>query len=146
MKKRILTPALLAGLLGLLAIVAAHATSEGSLTVNVPFDFTCGKTLIPAGSYTVSEISIEGQSFLRSIDGPRGIFVSTNNADADKEGKPRLIFHRYGNQYFLAQIQYGTGHAREVALYGKELQLRADLLATPYKSQMQAELVYVEAR
>jgi hypothetical protein len=27
---------------------------------------------------------------------------------------PALVFHRYGNRYFLAQIRTGDGHAREV--------------------------------
>ena len=75
---------------------------------NVPFDFTVGKVSLPAGSYSVSRIgSIQTHLQLTRNDGKEGTierinYVELNRGQVSEAAK--LIFHRYGDQYFLAQF------------------------------------------
>jgi hypothetical protein len=87
------------------------------LEVNVPFAFEVGNKRIPAGSYRVESIPTGGGSLemLRNTGSDLHLTISTM-ATALKSGTPgpALVFHRYGNRYFLSQIRTGDGHAREV--------------------------------
>ena len=103
----------------LLSIVAAgecHAQSR-PLEVNVPFAFEVGNKTLPAGSYRVEPVPTGAGSIeiLCSNNGDVRLPISTM-ATAPSSGIPAsaLVFHRYGNRYFLAQIRTGDGHAREV--------------------------------
>jgi len=103
----------------LLSIVAAGECQAQSrpLEVNVPFAFEVGNKTLPAGSYRVESVPTGAGSIeiLRSNKGDVRLPISTM-ATAPTSGIPAsaLVFHRYGNRYFLAQIRTGDRHAREV--------------------------------
>jgi hypothetical protein len=103
----------------LISIVAAGEcqAQSRSLEVNVPFAFEVGNKTMLAGSYRVESVPTGAGSIeiLRSGKGDMRVSLSTT-ATLSKGGTPAsaLVFHRYGNRYFLAQIQTGDGHAREV--------------------------------
>ena len=46
------------------------------------------------------------------IEGSKGYLVLSNPADSDASSEePRMVFHRYGDQYFLARIStQSAGH------------------------------------
>jgi hypothetical protein len=80
----------------------SFAQSQG-VQANVPFDFTVGKSLLPAGTYTVKTQS-SGLLVIKNHD--RSLTVMTI-ADQDGKRSPnggKLIFHKYGDQYFLSEI------------------------------------------
>lgn len=112
----------------LLSIVGAGEClgQSWSLQVNVPFAFEVGSKLLPAGSYRVESVPTGAGSLeiLRSTSGDVRLPISTK-ATITKSGTPApaLVFHRYGNRYFLAQIRTGDGHAREVAPAQQEEEL-----------------------
>jgi hypothetical protein len=103
----------------LLSIVAAGEclAQSRSLEVDVPFAFEVGNRTLPAGSYRVETVPTGAGALeiLRSSSGDVRQTISTTAA-ITKSGTPApaLVFHRYGNRYFLAQIRTGDGHAREV--------------------------------
>jgi hypothetical protein len=147
MKKRILTPVMLAGLLAMLAFVSVHAGTSGALTATVPFDFTIGETVLPAGSYSVMETSTDGCLLLRGIDSPLKIFVNTFNASPKGKAKPFLLFHRYDNRYFLARVEFRGGTARAALMNTEERELAAKSSQNRQASSgLHAELVYVDAQ
>jgi hypothetical protein len=61
---------------------------------------------------------------LRSNNGETRLTISTMDA-ARISGTPApsLVFHRYGNRYFLAQIRTGGGHARDLYRTSQEKKL-----------------------
>jgi hypothetical protein len=70
----------------------------------VPFDFSVGNKLLPAGNYAfISEK--QDQILIRSNDQSQFV-VLTRTADGDQmkwvDGK--LIFNKYGDQYFLSEV------------------------------------------
>lgn len=88
-----------------------------TLEVNVPFAFEVGNKTVPAGSYRVETVLTGNGSLhtLRSNSGEAWLTISTMAATTNSgTPSPSLVFHRYGNRYFLAQIRTGSGHARDL--------------------------------
>ena len=97
-------------LLGVLALllVAACANAQGvNVKANVPFDFTIGKSSLPAGAYNIQSLATATGSVLaiRGENAAKNMLASANNAETlNPSPNSRLVFHRYGDQYFLSQI------------------------------------------
>jgi len=98
-------------MLVLISIVAlsalANAQTLGSrLKANIPFDFTVAGKKFAAGQYSIVRLNPSAGDQVLSISSvddhsfPLTIPVDTRVA---KE-KSTLVFHRYGDEYFLAQI------------------------------------------
>lgn len=91
----------------MLAVVSVQAQSKGKIAVTVPFEFQIGSKTLPAGNYNVKPLS-QNSMLLQSEDGQQRAIVVTNNrvqADAnEKAAQERLVFHQYGNKYFLSQV------------------------------------------
>jgi len=94
----------------LLVGVAASARAQGIETVtNVPFAFTAGDTKLPQDRYRISPML--GQNGVFMIRGERHgvVLMSRTDRQNDREPAPSLTFHRYGDQYFLREVQLGDG-------------------------------------
>ncbi len=100
--KRITVLALLTAALISVGSTRAHAQAQ-ALTFKVPFDFTVGNQVLPAGTYQVSKVS--GHSILiRTNDGRFSAMTTTFADDKSSYGVGELIFAKYGNQYFLDEV------------------------------------------
>ena len=98
--KRITVLALLTAALISMGSARAHAQA---LTFKVPFDFTVGNQTLPTGTYQVSKVS--GHAILiRTNDGRFGAMTTTFADDKGSYGVGKLIFAKYGNQYFLHEV------------------------------------------
>jgi hypothetical protein len=112
----------------LLSIIGAGVCGAQTriLEVNVPFAFEVGNKTVPAGSYRVETVPTGNGSLqtLRSNSGEARLTISTMPATTNSgTPSPSLVFHRYGNRCFLAQIRTGGGHVRYLypTLQEKEL-------------------------
>ncbi len=83
----------------------SFAQSQG-VRADVPFDFTVGNQHLPAGAYTFKTES-EGLVAIKNNGKPIAVFtlVARDGAKAPNGGK--LVFHKYGDQYFLSEILCG---------------------------------------
>jgi len=101
-------------------IASSHAQTL-SMNVTIPFTFTVGHQILAAGDYCV----IEQHTALKVVpaDGHSGVIVLTNatGGRSDEDHTSRLVFHRYGDRYFLSQAWLG-GSAREVFTSAAELE------------------------
>jgi hypothetical protein len=116
--KGFITATLLAMAIIVAGVSAQAQTLQYKLTVDIPFDFTVSGQKLPAGKYLVGRAhEASGDSVLqvRSTDGH-----STANrfsipvATLRTKNRAELIFHRYGDQYFLSEVWPaggGTGRA-----------------------------------
>lgn len=89
------------------AVASASAQSFTAIRANIPFDFTVGGKTLPAGNYTVQRGNSSSAETLliRSVDGKAGAFGLTNAVQARTPSvQTKLIFHRYGNTYFLSEV------------------------------------------
>jgi hypothetical protein len=99
----------------------AHAQFQNRMTASIPFDFKIGNKSLPAGEYTIQCVNSDsGKSalLLKSVDGRTSRMVMMTPAQANEaQAQIRIVFNRYGNQYFLAQVwttadNYGLELAR----------------------------------
>ncbi len=110
----------------LLLTPAFAQTSNGKAWI--PFDFSIGDQTLSAGYYRVTVDGVRLQ--LSRIDGPdaAAVFTITTKGDRDESRRARLLFHRYGNQLFLAEAWMGkteTGNR----LFPSKTELRLTLAA-----------------
>jgi hypothetical protein len=77
--------------------------------VNVPFNFTVNNITLPAGTYTIaSDLAHPNQLIIRDqTNSVKAIEVGMNTTVTP--GKPgSLIFHQYGDEYFLSEIHFSS--------------------------------------
>jgi hypothetical protein len=102
-KKNLLS---LAMSLALLMSAAAQAQTT-HMIVTVPFEFTAGNVQLPAGEYEVEAMGPWGGSTLsvHNVNSNAGSVVLSNSCQSKKPAADaKLVFYRYGHQYFLAQV------------------------------------------
>jgi hypothetical protein len=113
MKRKVLSKILATSLLVAFAVACAFAGGNTAvLKAKIPFGFSVGEVSLPAGEYTV--FGREGTSFLLIQDDQtnQGCAVLSNPGKSFvPDGKGKLQFHRYGDQYFLSQVFAGFEHA-----------------------------------
>jgi hypothetical protein len=96
--------------MALAAVVAVHAQDK-TITANVPFSFYMSSTLMPEGAYRVDKLSL-GVTRIRAMRSGAMKAVTTIHVVGKKQSEPaRLVFHRYGDNYFLAEIWSGDASA-----------------------------------
>jgi hypothetical protein len=101
-------------LLGLLSLSAIYGYAKGETLirkVEIPFSFSVRDKTFPAGTYTISRVNQDKTLILiRSEDGREAVNISTFPVRANEVQKTgKLIFHRYGEVYFLSQIWESDG-------------------------------------
>jgi hypothetical protein len=103
----------------LLSIIATDEclAQSRSLEVDIPFTFEVENKTLPAGSYRVESAPTGAGSIEMLCSSKRDVVLPILTiTTTSKSGAPAsaLVFHRFGNRYFLAQIRMGDGHTREV--------------------------------
>jgi hypothetical protein len=99
--KRIKAIALLA--VANFAMAGTSFAQSNGVRANVPFDFTVGDKLLPAGTYTIKEQS-EHVIMVKNHDKPITTLILVNGDGNRSPNGGKLKFHRYGSQYFLSEI------------------------------------------
>ena len=133
-KETIMRKQLLKGLAMLMAVMAmalvtavatANAQSQNT-KANVPFEFTVGDKSLPAGAYAISAVTSSGDTLrIRSVTGSYSTVQVTMTASG-KSDHAKLVFHRYGERYFLAEIWSGEG-GRALAPSREERAIKKEL-------------------
>lgn len=130
--KRLFSVVVAGCLLSVLLLGSAGAQEPGTkIRASIPFDFTVkGKTL-PAGEYEVSRVMDEPIAILlRNVhDKHDEVVVETEPVIGHMTPKrDELIFNRYGDTYFLAEV-FTAGEQTGEELYPthKERELRSEM-------------------
>jgi hypothetical protein len=123
MKKQMLLP-----LLAMILLAAGSLSAQigGAVKATVPFDFTAGNISLPAGEYQIASSEHPGTLVLRG-EGSSSMFIGANAAQASAVAQStKLVFHRYGDRYFLYQLWVrGDDRGSEVPMTKLEKELRA---------------------
>ena len=88
--------------LAFIAIVPLNAQTN-TIEVKIPYAFNVEKATLPAGEYTMAALT-DNTVVIRSKAGNGDVVSLTTIAGAARAKNPQLVFHRYGDQYFLAQV------------------------------------------
>ena len=110
--------------IALAAVAAVHA-QDRTVTANVPFRFYMGSSPMPQGAYRVNEISNGAVVWIMSMQSDAiKAATAVNVAGKERIEPAKLVFHRYGEEYFLAEIWTGDGPAgRALARSPREKEL-----------------------
>lgn len=118
------------GVFGLLLVAACANAQSVNVKANVPFDFVVDNVTIPAGAYSIQSINDSIGSPTLMIRGNKvGRLVGSNAAEnLNPAATSHLLFHRYGDTYFLAQIWVqGERHGRELRQTRRETEMAKNL-------------------
>jgi hypothetical protein len=92
--------------LTLVAWLMVPATQAQSimLKADIPFDFVVGEKRLPSGEYHVKSLN-QATTQIQSKDARSTAIVLTTGMQAAKiSDVGKLVFNRYGDQYFLSKI------------------------------------------
>ena len=121
------------------ALVSAHAQTLGPVVADIPFDFAVGSKSLKAGEYSVRPFTAKGD------------VVAISNEDSNESAvrltqpiqartvpqKATLVFHRYGERYFLSEIWTpGQRTGRQLMKSGEERAVEIQLAANSSKSEL----------
>jgi len=118
----------------LAASTAVGQTNRGDVFTNIPFAFTVANHTLPPGRYIITHPS---EKVLRIFNSHNtGMFALTNRVEAKAPEGSKMVFHRYGDAYFLSEVWVaGSRTGRKV------LQSRAEKELTGKRTEMEiAEL------
>jgi len=130
--KRVFSVVVAGCVLSLLLVVSAGAQEPGTkIRVQIPFDFTVKGRTLPAGEYEVSRVMDEPIAILlrNRHDKHDEVVVETEPVIGRMTPKrDELIFNRYGDTYFLAEV-FTAGEQTGEELYPthKERELRSEM-------------------
>ena len=112
-------------LLAGMAVPVSAQSGRVMVKGEVPFAFVSGDRTIQAGQYSI-EI---GQLRVRIFDAnghPVQTVLSIPRQENGNEQKPRLVFHKYGDTYFLRQV-WTMDYKVDFRMSRTEYQLKAGL-------------------
>lgn len=107
-------------------IIAAAQMKPGDRVVTqVPFKFMVGTVEMPAGEYTV-QLADQKLVLLTvgNLEAKRWVYAKAIPDQGSKAQNAALVFHRYGDRYFLAELKVEdsrTSYALQPTKLEKEL-------------------------
>jgi hypothetical protein len=95
---------------GAVALLGASGLSaQTKATADIPFAFTVQDTTLPAGEYTMSAASASHDVMvIRNVETRKAILLLAPSNQTEYKGaqaKNVVLFHRIGDQYFLAEVK-----------------------------------------
>ncbi|HXR99131.1 MAG TPA: hypothetical protein VN724_01130 [Pyrinomonadaceae bacterium] len=98
-----------------LAMMNAQAQAPSKARVDIPFEFSAGKTTLHAGVYNIRRMSADVVT-LRSEDSKSTVILHApvTQTSSDPNAVARLVFSKQGEEYFLSQIWLTADSGRRV--------------------------------
>jgi len=140
MSKQILKGFTMLALIVGLAFVSAVVSAKGQSTqavAKVPFEFIVGDKTLPSGQYTVRAVSDTNKAALM-IRGKSSAIRLTNEIQPNpNKTQARLVFHRYGERYFLSEVWMGADSTgRQLLQSQQERSIERELASLGSKSNI----------
>lgn len=86
------------------------AAENYALRARVPFDFSAAGVQVPAGVYTIERQGAPGILMLRDDNGKiKAVFQTITLSATPDHNEAKLVFNKYGDQYFLSRVVNAVG-------------------------------------
>ena len=98
----------LLGVLVLASVTWVSAQTGRLASVNVPFEFTVGQTVLPAGNYAVDRDSSNNFLSFRETSGKGGslVMIESRRAQFAKDSEAfTLVFDQVGSRRYLSEVR-----------------------------------------
>lgn len=120
-----------------LLLLAPVYAQNGVVRATIPFEFTADQQAFAAGKYCIASDGLATVRFTR-FDSSHTAEVITVPIRGAPQTTPRIVFHSYGERYFLAEIWLGESNmgrqvyasAAEVAMARVRKQEVTTIIAT----------------
>lgn len=108
MKKKIF--ALIVALSFAVSLMAPTVASAFAIRIraDIPFDFMVGSKRLPKGEYVIESMNESGTLTIRNAKKGKAVTFMVIRGKMMDKPKSKLVFHRYGEQYFLARVWDGS--------------------------------------
>ena len=109
-----------------LGLGSLAASAQIELKITLPFAFQAGDTSFNAGAYRIEQESPNRKLTIRAEKGKQSGVFATTSLYPEPLSKPEttwLLFHRYGQKYFLSEV-WSKHIGREMPLSEEEKKLR----------------------
>lgn len=117
----------LSGLLVLLTFSSALGQSDRQTIIHIPFNFSVGEKAFPAGKYVIGRVWKDKDSvwLIQRKDNVGKAMLLTRPVRANEtQQETRLVFHQYGDLYFLSTIwTAGDATGRVIQMSDREKSL-----------------------
>jgi hypothetical protein len=129
---------LIVGLALATAAISANAQVSNQVRVDVPFKFIVGERTLNQGTYVVTDASVSGELLLvRGNDSKSNAYLLARRTSGGRNKKPaRMVFHRYGEQYFLAEVWSNPDNGKLIEKSKAEKELEQQLVSNGSKSDV----------
>jgi hypothetical protein len=120
------------------AVVSAYGQSTRS-SAEIPFEFMVGNKSLPAGHYYVSNLTAGGEiiKVAAATDATSAARMTSKVGGGAAAESSKLVFNRYGNRYFLAEIWIvGQSQGQKLMKSREEKALQRELASIPSKSDL----------
>lgn len=147
MRKNLLKGFAMLTLVVALAVATSAANtnppSSNRVVADIPFEFSVGYKTMAAGEYRIQIVNSSNDAVLiQSADGKSSALRLTQATSRMKnKSQVRLVFHRYGDRTFLAEVWSGTETGRELLKSQEERAIQREL-ASNAKSSDEARATY----
>jgi hypothetical protein len=118
--------AMVAAMVLMLGVVPAYGQMDvtSTLKLGISFSFNVGDKTLPAGEYLFAPLN-DKTIKIQNVDGHHSVVVMTSSMiSGSGSQRPKLVFHRYGDRYFLSQawLRYSDA-GRELFVSAQELEM-----------------------
>ena len=104
-----------------LILVTTAFSQNARVSADIPFDFYIGEAKMASGNYTVEMLG--GPALLiRSVRGYAAVATLSRAASEPQDLHGRMLFTKYGAQYFLSEISWLGGPARALPKTAGEIE------------------------
>jgi hypothetical protein len=131
-----------------LVTAGSAVAQEHAVKATVPFDFAVGNSHLPAGTYTISSADSRSSTGLviRSDSGKIAI-LTTAFADGKQSKTGKLVFDKYGDQYFMREILCSNADMNlELPVSKAEKQAQKQVASVPNSNKDQVYIALNEVR
>lgn len=90
----------------------SSASAQGKAKATVPFNFRVGSALLPAGAYEF-ESTDSRVLWIRYQNGHANAVAVAMTTSGETAPASRLVFNRYGDQYFLSETLSASGESQK---------------------------------
>ena len=98
---------IITGLFGLSA--GAKAETHRQIIVNIPYEFVAAGRTLPAGTYTVTQLSDDRLLSIASREQRAGVLVLANQFESRPVDDTKVRFEHVGDVYYLSSIDMLDG-------------------------------------
>ncbi len=135
---------LLLSVFAVLSTAIVNAQETFRLKVSVPFSFHIGQSVMPAGEYDVrtQDASHNVLTFYSPVGNAVATIVTTPARKTESQEKGRLVFNRYGAEYFLAEVW--NSNSKAGALFNNKT--RREMVIAAADPNRQTAVLYAKGR